>query len=184
VTQTRRRDAEQSRQALLDAATELFSERGFDRTTVRDIGEVAGVDPALIARYFGSKAKLYVETLRASTDAGVPDLLQPGRLGEVLDRVRRAGPGALLQAAVRSHDDPAVQQAAREVIASRLTSPLTARLRQASVPTPELRAELAIAAVAGIALGRASGAFDALGAASDTDVAALTEALLRALPAG
>ncbi|MFD9659211.1 helix-turn-helix domain-containing protein [Streptomyces mirabilis] len=33
----------------------LFAERGFDRTTIRDIGERAGVDPALIARYFGSK---------------------------------------------------------------------------------------------------------------------------------
>ncbi|MFE2696343.1 TetR family transcriptional regulator [Streptomyces mirabilis] len=28
---------------------------GFDRTTIRDISERAGVDPALIARYFGSK---------------------------------------------------------------------------------------------------------------------------------
>jgi len=184
VTQTRRRDATQSKRALLDAASELFSERGFDRTTVRDIGELAGVDPALIARYFGSKAALYVETLRGSAEAAVPDILEPGRLSEVLDRVRRAGPSALLQAAVRPHDDPAVQAVAREVIANRLTDPLIARLRQASAPAPELRAEIAIAALAGVALGRSSGAFDALAAVSDADLAELTAALLGTLVAG
>jgi len=73
VSEQRRRDSARSRQALLDAAATLFSERGFDRTTVREIGERATVDPALIARYFGGKAGLYVETLRASTEAGVPD---------------------------------------------------------------------------------------------------------------
>jgi len=41
----RRHDAQASRQALLDAATELFDDRGYDATTVREIGERAAVDP-------------------------------------------------------------------------------------------------------------------------------------------
>jgi AcrR family transcriptional regulator len=47
------RDAAASKQALLEAARSLFGQRGFKSTTIRDIGERAGVDAALIARYFG-----------------------------------------------------------------------------------------------------------------------------------
>nr|MDQ2722692.1 TetR/AcrR family transcriptional regulator [Actinomycetota bacterium] len=65
-----------------------------------------------------------------------------------------------------------------------LTDPLISRLRKENVPAPELRAEVAIAALAGVALGRSSGAFDALGAASDADLAELTAALLGTLVTG
>jgi AcrR family transcriptional regulator len=34
----------------LTAAKDLFDERGFQRTTTRDIGERAGLDPTLISR--------------------------------------------------------------------------------------------------------------------------------------
>jgi AcrR family transcriptional regulator len=60
----RRHDAQASREALLDAATALFEARGYQATTVRDIGERAAVDPALIARYFGGKEGLYNELAR------------------------------------------------------------------------------------------------------------------------
>src|SRR6478672_4909072 len=56
-------DAQASRRALLAAASALFDERGYDAATIRDIGERAEVDPALIARYFGGKEGLYVATL-------------------------------------------------------------------------------------------------------------------------
>jgi AcrR family transcriptional regulator len=178
---TRRRDSARSKRELLDAAAALFTEQGFDRTTVREIGERAGIDPALIARYFGGKVGLYVETLRSSAEAGVPDILQPGRLGEVLDKVRGAGTSPIMQAAVRSHDDPAVQNAARATIATRLTDPLAARMEQAGLPHARLRAELAVAALAGVALGRTSGVFADLSAASDADVVELTTKVLGAL---
>jgi len=60
----RRRNAADSRQRLLDAARKLFAERGYERSTIRDIGEQAGLDSTLIARYFGSKAALYLEAMR------------------------------------------------------------------------------------------------------------------------
>ena len=50
ATATRRpHDAEASRRALLDAARRVFDEVGYDRATTREIGERAGVDPALIS---------------------------------------------------------------------------------------------------------------------------------------
>src|SRR4051794_7679263 len=68
TTTPRRRphDAQASRQALLDAAGELFHERGYDATTIREIGERADVDPALISRYFGCKEGLYLAVMAVS----------------------------------------------------------------------------------------------------------------------
>jgi AcrR family transcriptional regulator len=53
-----------NRQRILTTARELFSESGFERTTMRAIGRRAGVDPALIHHYFGTKSDLLVAALR------------------------------------------------------------------------------------------------------------------------
>lgn len=50
-----------TRARLLEAARKRFQASGFDATTVRDIAADAGVDPALIMRYFGSKEGLFTE---------------------------------------------------------------------------------------------------------------------------
>jgi AcrR family transcriptional regulator len=46
---------------LLDSAEILFSRKGFDGTSVRDIAEAAGINTAMISYYFGSKEKLMEE---------------------------------------------------------------------------------------------------------------------------
>lgn len=43
---------------IMEAAEELFAEKGFAGTSVRDIAEEAGVNLAMISYYFGSKEKL------------------------------------------------------------------------------------------------------------------------------
>ncbi|WP_051461431.1 TetR/AcrR family transcriptional regulator [Tomitella biformata] len=48
-----------TRQAIIDAATTLFSERGYSATTVRDIAELAGFSPAMVIKTMGSKADLF-----------------------------------------------------------------------------------------------------------------------------
>lgn len=45
--------------AILDAAERLFARKGFDATTVKDIGVAAGVNAALIYYYFGDKRGLH-----------------------------------------------------------------------------------------------------------------------------
>jgi AcrR family transcriptional regulator len=50
---------EGTKAAILEAAEELFSERGFSAVTVRDIAERAGVSHALVHRYLGSKEDIF-----------------------------------------------------------------------------------------------------------------------------
>ena len=54
-----------SRDALLKAATELFSSRGYDAVSTRELAESAGVNLAAIKYHFGSKANLFVEAVKS-----------------------------------------------------------------------------------------------------------------------
>src|SRR5258708_16848352 len=62
----RRRDAEATRAAILEAAKAAFARLGYDRAALRDIAAEAGADVALIKRYFGGKEALFLDALRAS----------------------------------------------------------------------------------------------------------------------
>lgn len=59
TTPRRTRDAEATRRDLLAAARELFAREGYDQVGVRAIAERAGVNQALLNRYFGGKAGLF-----------------------------------------------------------------------------------------------------------------------------
>ena len=52
------------RDRLLDSAEQLFAERGFDATSIRDLAAAAGCNIASVNYYFGGKEKLYVEVWR------------------------------------------------------------------------------------------------------------------------
>ncbi|GAA4735529.1 TetR/AcrR family transcriptional regulator [Phytohabitans rumicis] len=64
--QRRRRDAEATRQELLEAARSRFLRMGYDRTTLRDVAADVGVNLALIKRYFDSKEGLFKAALAAT----------------------------------------------------------------------------------------------------------------------
>ncbi|SEL88380.1 TetR/AcrR family transcriptional regulator [Streptacidiphilus jiangxiensis] len=179
MTAPKRRDSARSRELLLTAATELFAERGFDRSTIREIGERAGVDPALIARYFGGKAQLYLATLQLDQSGANPaDLLEPERARALLDHAARRGPGPILRAAVAPHEDPEVQAAAAEQLRRRLVDPLCERFTREGLDRPQLRAELTAAAFVGVSLSRSSGTFQALAEAGTEEIVALVLELL------
>jgi AcrR family transcriptional regulator len=55
---TQRERTEASAQRLLDAAIELIAEKGFDRTTVAEIGERAGYSRSMVRARYGSKEAL------------------------------------------------------------------------------------------------------------------------------
>lgn len=75
-----------TRQAIEAAARELFAANGFERTTVREIGARAGIDPSMIIRYFGGKDGLFAAV--AMPDLRLPDLSRVDResIGESLVR--------------------------------------------------------------------------------------------------
>jgi AcrR family transcriptional regulator len=51
----------QTRRAISDVATRLFGERGFDAVTVTDVARAAGVAPATVFNYFGTKEELFFD---------------------------------------------------------------------------------------------------------------------------
>ncbi|HET9702607.1 MAG TPA: TetR/AcrR family transcriptional regulator [Vicinamibacterales bacterium] len=53
------RDGQQTRQALLDAALELFAEKGYFGTSLRDIARAVGVRESALYNYFPSKESLF-----------------------------------------------------------------------------------------------------------------------------
>jgi AcrR family transcriptional regulator len=65
----RRRDAQATRAAILEAAKAHFARSGYDRAALRDIAAEAGADVSLIKRYFGGKEALFTEALKASIGA-------------------------------------------------------------------------------------------------------------------
>jgi AcrR family transcriptional regulator len=58
------KDKEQRRQALIDAASSVFAERGYDCATTREIAERAGCAEGLIHRYFAGKRGLMLAILQ------------------------------------------------------------------------------------------------------------------------
>lgn len=57
-----------TRERILEAARNQFADKGFDHTTVRSIASEAGVDPALVHHYFGTKQRLLVAAVALPMD--------------------------------------------------------------------------------------------------------------------
>jgi AcrR family transcriptional regulator len=105
-----------TRGEILAAAERLFSAGSFDTVSVRAIAREAGVDPALVRHYFGSKADLFVGAMRPmpSNDPRIAALLNSDR-----DRIGRA----FLAMFLDLWDDPVRGSRMRAVLVSALTSP-------------------------------------------------------------
>jgi AcrR family transcriptional regulator len=149
----------------LDAAQELFGQHGFDGTTIREIGERAGVDHALIARYYGSKADLYIAALVAEVqgDQLPPDFEGLRDMAEgMVTRMDSHGLGPVMQALIRTDTADPVHKAARTHMVRRMVDPMVAEVTRRASDEARLRSEVVVSALIGISLGRALGWFDEL----------------------
>jgi AcrR family transcriptional regulator len=141
---------ERSKDAIRAAAASLFAERGYSNTPVRDIAALAGVDPALVIRYFGSKEKLFIETMQRESG----DMLHMNgptqTLGERLVRgILVAGPQSrsTFLALVRASDTGNVGSVMRLSHEEGFVTPL---LRHLGGPNAEVRARLVAAMIGGL----------------------------------
>jgi AcrR family transcriptional regulator len=131
----RRPGNQDTRQSILDAAREVFAEKGFDKASIRAIAGTAGVDPALVHHYFGTKNKLFLETMNAPMD---PAEVIPAALNGSRDQA-----GERLVRLVLSIWDSPGGSAALAMFRSALSNEWTARLLREFVITQILRRAVA-----------------------------------------
>lgn len=102
-TRERVRDAERTRELILDAAERLFAERGYETSSLAKVGQAAGVSRATPGYFFGSKAELHRAVLercfadirhavregraRAIASGGTPDVVLAGAVSDYADFV-------------------------------------------------------------------------------------------------
>ncbi len=73
------RNAERSKDTILEAATSLFAQHGFEATTIQVIAEVAGVARGTPSYFFGSKEKLFQAVLERESQKAtlvIPNTLE------------------------------------------------------------------------------------------------------------
>ena len=160
VRSGRRPGAGNSREAILDAAREVFHAEGYAGATIRGIAANAGVDPALVHHYFGNKRALFVAAMKLPIDPQVivGMLLQTdkSKLGEGVIRLfltiwedGNVGPFIALVRSAMSHEDAA--RMLRDLITEEIIGPVAASL---GTDNPELRATLVGSHMVGIAMMR------------------------------
>jgi AcrR family transcriptional regulator len=106
-----------TREAILQAAREQFAERGYEAATIRAIAAVAGVDPALVHHFYGTKEGLFAAAMQLPF---VPSEVITAALAD-----RPAGQPAgeyLVRTALTLWDSPGVRDAFVGILRSAVTS--------------------------------------------------------------
>lgn len=184
----RRRNAAASRAELLAAASVLFAERGYSRTTLRQVAARAGLDAALVVRYFGSKDGLYQAVLAEDWHATLPESVQsldPGEpqavAGQLVDRLltrwETEGVGPLVLSLSRPQVDEGTRREVRKLLADAILNPLAQSANEATGTDSQLRAEVVLAALCGIGTTRSVGSLSTLTAAERSTL----EPIMRAI---
>jgi AcrR family transcriptional regulator len=156
VSETQPTRAEQRRhtqERILRAATRLFAESGYERTTIRAVAAAAETDPSLVMRYFGSKEELFARVAVPEPDAPISGT--PEQAAEQLL--------AALAAKIDGEPDSATLAAVRTMLthsntAQSVRAAMAARQRQAAEhldpDDADLRAGLIGALTIGVVISR------------------------------
>ena len=151
-----------TRQQILASAREVFAGSGYAKASIRKIAAGAGVDPALVHHYFGSKDQLFLATVEVPINprAVVEQLVHAGteglgvRMITVILQTWESPAGTALLAAIRTAiGDPG----ATGVLSQFITTEIIARLvRTLNYPPAEaeLRGALVASQVLGVVVGR------------------------------
>ncbi|WP_033310384.1 TetR family transcriptional regulator [Streptomyces iakyrus] len=155
-----RTESADTRDRILTAARDEFSERGYEKTSVRGIAKSAGVDSALVHHYFGTKEQVFEAAITQSFGPALqaPRAIEEGPLDGVGERLARfffsvwenPATRAPLLAIVRSAlTNDTAAAVFRRIIAAQVLRRIAGQLEW---PDAELRAELAAAQLVGTAI--------------------------------
>ena len=165
---------------MLAAARTAFAERGYDGASIRAIATAAGVDPALVHHYFGTKDALFLAAVQmpADPDDFLPEVLAapPDELGaavvrtvlRVWDGPARPGILALVRSAV-NHEWSA--RLLREFVLARVIRRVVGTLDM-PVAEREARGALVASQVVGLIMTRYVLRLEPLASARPDDVVA------------
>ncbi len=147
------RSSERTKASILSAARERFAAVGFEAATIRAIAADAGIDPAMVIRYFGTKDRLFAAA--AEFDLRFPDLSGVDRdhVGEALVRhflARWEGDEALILLLRTSTTNQEAVQRMRKIFGGQL-EPLVAKLVGSAA---DVRAGLIATQILGLAMCR------------------------------
>jgi TetR/AcrR family transcriptional regulator len=95
------RDPNRSRTTILDAAERLFADKGYDATSLSEVGAQAGVSRATPGYFFGSKSELY----QAVLDRCFAEVRDAVRAGRARALASSQSPDAILAGAVSDYFD-------------------------------------------------------------------------------
>jgi AcrR family transcriptional regulator len=144
------RDKQRTRDEILAAARRAFATHGYAQTGVREIAAAAGINSALVVRYFGGKQKLFLAAIDA--DMALTPFLAGARaeLGQhVVDYLVHKPERDVdaLAIVLLGAADPSLSPALKRLVRQRLFDPLVGWLggRDASA-----RAGLLLALVTGV----------------------------------
>lgn len=125
--QIQTRDSDRTKAAILLAAQEAFSTRGYGATGVREITAAAGVNASLVSRYFGSKEKLFEAALAELMDARIITNIGKADFGKKLVSIFAQSDGFrvnVLPMLVLAAGDPASRAVADRLLRELIIAPL------------------------------------------------------------
>lgn len=99
MARPRNADGQRTRQLILDAALDLFAEKGYFGTSLRDVARAVGVRESALYNYFPGKEALFDALIAADQDTRL------GRLSAVLDEPVGDGRAVLERLATMSLED-------------------------------------------------------------------------------
>jgi AcrR family transcriptional regulator len=97
----RERNPARTRAAILDAAEKLFAQKGFEATSLNEVGTAAGVSRGTPGYFFGSKSDLY----QAVLDRSFTEVREAVRAGRARALASNQTPDAILAGAVSDYFD-------------------------------------------------------------------------------
>lgn len=184
-TRTGRRAGDSgTREAILRAARAQFAEHGYDGATIRAIARTAGVDPALVLHYFGSKESLFAAAMQLPfipSEVITAALTQNEPGGSLGTHMVRSALSVWESAEVRDsfltmlRSALTSQRAAdtlREFIAEAILRPVASAADGDDAERTPFRASLVAAQMLGLALSRYVLRFGPVAAASADELAA------------